>query len=212
MAKSVEGNPWLRIWVEPRETVRSIVNANPKYGFVILSAAYGFPIALNMAQSLSLASTIPIWAILLGVLIVCTFFGMIGIAISTWLLKLTGAWIGGKGSYQTVRTAVTWSNVPSIVTSLMWILLMVFFGSAVFHRDFADMSFVGYEAGIVFVVFLIQTVVSIWGFIILLKGLAEVQGFSTWKALFNIIIPFVIIVALVWLMAWVMGGMNQAIK
>ncbi|MGC1878397.1 MAG: Yip1 family protein [Rhabdochlamydiaceae bacterium] len=206
MEKKAAGNPWLSIWTEPRKTVRSIVTTNPKFGFVILSAIYGLPMALNLAQNFSLGTMVPTWAILIGSLIVCTFLGMVGISIATWLLHFTGSWIGGKGSYQTVRTAVAWSNVPNIVTILMWIVLLYVFGGLVFNRQFSETPFIGYQAGIVFIVFLFQAIVSIWGFIILLQGLAEVQGFSAWKALLNILIPFVIVVALIWLVGWFLYG------
>lgn len=206
MAKQAEGNPWLSIWTEPRQTVRSIVKTDPKFGFVILSAIYGLPMALNLAQNFSLGVKVPLWAILIGSLIVCTLLGMIGISISTWLLHVTGRWIGGRGTFQTVRTAVVWSNVPNVVTILMWIVLLCTFGGAVFNKQFSETPFVGYQAGIVFIVFLIQAVVSVWGFIILLQGLGEVQGFSAWKALLNVLIPFVIVVAIIWLVGWALFG------
>jgi hypothetical protein len=206
MSKNVEGNPWLSIWTQPRQTVRSIVKENPKFGFVALSAIYGFPMALNLAQNLSLGGRVPLWAILIGSLIVCIILGMIGISISTWLLHVTGRWIGGKGSYQTIRTAVTWSNVPNVVTILMWALLIGVFGGLVFSKQFTEMHFVGSQAGIVFIIFLIQAVISIWGFVILLQGLSEVQQFSVWKALLNILIPFVIVVGIFWLVGWALFG------
>ncbi len=206
MAKQAVGNPWLSIWTEPRQTVRSIVKTDPKFRFAILSAIYGLPMALNLAQNFSLGVKVPLWAVLIGSLIICTLLGMIGISISTWLLHVTGRWIGGQGSYQTIRTAVAWSNVPNIVTILMWIVLLGTFGVAVFTKQFSETPFVGYQAGIVFIVFLIQAVISIWGFIILLQGLGEVQGFSAWKALLNVLIPFVIVVAIIWLVGWALFG------
>lgn len=206
MAKKAEGNPWLSIWTKPKQTVRSIVDTDPKFGFLALSAIYGLPMALNFAQNFSLGEKVPIWAILIGALIVCTIFGMIGISVSTWLLHVTGRWIKGKGSYQMIRTAVAWSNVPNIVTILMWIVLMSVFGRAVFNKQFSDTHFIGFQAGIVFIVFLVQAVISIWGFIILLQGLSEVQGFSVWKALLNVLIPFVIVVAIIWVVGWALFG------
>lgn len=204
-------NPWMSIWVEPRATIRSIITTNPRYGFVLLSAAYGFPVALNFAQNLGLAASIPLWAIIIGALVLCTFLGMIGISVSAWLLKVAGRWIGGKGTFQTVRAAVAWSSVPSFVSSLMWLVLIAIFGSQVFSPQFPETNFFGYQAGVVFLVFLVQTVVSIWGFIILLKALGEVQGFSAWKALWNVVIPFAIIVGIIWLAAWLIGGINHTV-
>ena len=75
-----------------------------------------------------------------------------------------------------------------------------------FRSEFSETQFIGFQAGIVFLVFLVQTIVSIWGFIILVKALGEVQGFSAWKALLNVIIPFLIVVAIIWLVGWVMQG------
>jgi len=206
MSKKVQGNPWLSVWTQPRQTVRSIVNTDPKYGFVALSAIYGFPMALNLAQNFSLGGRVPLWSILIGSLIVCIILGMIGISISTWLLHVTGRWIGGKGNYQTIRTAVAWSNVPNIVTTLMWVVLFGVFGGLVFSKQFTEMQFVGFQAGIVFIIFLIQAVISVWGFVILLQGLSEVQQFSLWKALLNVLIPFVIVVGIFWLAGWALFG------
>jgi hypothetical protein len=205
-SKKMEGNPWLSIWTQPRQTVRSIVKVDPKFGFVALSAIYGFPMALNLAQNLSLGTNVPLWAIVLGSLIVCIILGMIGISISTWLLHVTGRWIGGKGNYQTIRTAVTWSNVPNIVTVLMWFALIGIFGTLVFTKQFTQTQFVGFQAGIIFIIFLVQAVISIWGFVILLQGLSEVQQFSVWKALLNVLIPFVIVVGIFWLVGWALFG------
>jgi hypothetical protein len=204
--KSVEGNPWLSIWTEPRKTIRLIINANPKFGFLILSAVYGLPVALDLAQSLAVSANIPIWAILIGSLVICTFIGVIGISISAWLLQLTGRWIGGQGNFQTVRAAVTWSNVPNIATILMWLVLFGVFGGQVLNKEFSETQFVGYHAGILFLVMLIETIVSIWGFVILINALAEVQKFSIWRALLNVVIPFVAVAAIIWVAGWVLWG------
>ena len=206
MASKVEGNPWLSIWTEPRKTIRSIVNKDPKFGFILLSAVYGLPMALNLAQSFYLTSTIPLWAVIVSALILCIFLGVIGISISAWVLQVTGRWIGGKGNFQTIRAAVAWSNVPNFVTVLMWIALIGIFGGQVFSPGFTESHFIGFQAGAVFLIFLIQSVISVWGFIILLNTLGEVQGFSAWKALLNVIIPVVIIVAIWLLVGWALMG------
>lgn len=199
-------NPWLSMWTQPRKTVRMIIEANPRFRFFILSAIYGFPMALNIAQNMSLGASIPLWAIIVGALIVCTVLGIIGISISTWLLHVTGRWIGGKGNYLSIRAAVAWSNVPNIATILMWFVLMGMFGAMLFSKQFSDAQFVGVQAGVVFIVFLVQVVASVWGFILLLQGLGEAQGFSVWKALINVIIPFVIVVAIIWIVGWLIFG------
>jgi hypothetical protein len=206
MAKSVQGNPWLSIWTEPRKTIRSIVDTDPKFGYLLLSAFYGLPFAFNLVQSLDFSSAVPLWAILIGSLVVCVFLGMIGITVSAWLLHICGKLIGGKGTFPTVRAAVAWSNVPNAVTILMWAVLLGIFGAQVFSKNFAEMQFVGYQAGVLFLVMLIESIASVWGFIILLSALREVQGFSIWKAILNIVIPFVAVFAIIWLASKLFWG------
>jgi len=206
MAKSVQKNPWLSIWTEPRKTIRSIVDTDPKFGYLLLCAVYGLPLAFNLVQNFALATVVPIWAILLGSLVVCTFLGMVGISISSWLVHIFGRMIGGKGNFQEIRAAVAWSNVPNFVTVFMWFVLLGVFGPQVFNKNFSEMQFVGYQAGILFLVMLLESIVSIWGFIILLSTLREVQGFSIWKAILNVVIPFVVVVAVIWGTAWMFSG------
>lgn len=212
MARSIEGNPWLSIWLRPRETIRLIVDTDPSHKLYLLCALYGFPMAMSFAQSFSLANLFSMWVTLLAALILCPFLGFAGISISTWLLHFTGRWIGGHGSFQSIRAAVAWSNVPNIVTVITWVLLLALFGNNVFCREFSEMTFVGYQAGLIFLIFLVQSIISIWGFILLLHTLGEVQGFSAWRALLNVIIPFVILVGLTWLVGWALWGTGNIIK
>lgn len=206
MAKSVQGNPWLSIWTQPRKTIRSIVDSDPKRGFILLCAIYGLPLAFNLTQSFDFASVIPLWAILIGSLVACPFLGMIGITISSWLLHFFGRMIGGKGTFPMVRAAVAWSNVPNFVTVCMWGILLGIFGAAVFSKNFSEMQFVGYRAGILFLVMLIESIVSVWGFILLLSTLREVQSFSIWRAILNVVLPFAVVVAVIWLASWAFSG------
>src|ERR1700722_4302594 len=121
MAKKVKAeNPWLSIWIHPRETIRAIIETHLKYGFLILCVFNGLPMALNFAQNFSLVSVFPTWSIVVAALVICPFLGYISIYISSWLLSITGKWVGGKGAFQPIRAAVAWSNVPNAVTCLTW--------------------------------------------------------------------------------------------
>ncbi len=206
MAKTIQKNPWLSIWTEPRKTIRSIVDSDPKFGYLLLCAVYGLPFAFNLVQNFDLTRVIPFWAILIGSLVVCVFLGMVGISICAWLLHIFGRLLGGKANFQEIRAAVAWSNVPNFVTVLLWIILLGVFGAQVFNRNFSEMQFVGYQAGILFLVMLLESIVSVWGFIILLSALREVQEFSVWKAILNVVIPFVAVVIVIWGTAWLFSG------
>lgn len=212
MGDKLNINPWISIWLEPKATIRAITNFDPKYRFILLSAIYGLPMVLNFAQNSSLIESLPLWAILIASLVLCPFIGALGITISSLLLSWTGKWIGGKGDFLRVRSAVAWSSVPNVGTVALWIVLVGVFGSQVFFSGFSDMPFVGYQAGVIFIVFLIESILSIWGFILLLNTLSEVQKFSVWKALLNVVIPVVLVIAAIWVVGWIISGTSAIIK
>lgn len=199
MAKKLGVNPWLKMWVEPRKTIRAIVSYDPKYRFPVLSGIYGFPMMLHIAQNLNLGTYYTPVAVLIVALLLSVFAGMLGIIITSALLVWTGRWIGGKASFLNVRAAVGWSNIPNIVNIVMWLVMIGYFGGLAFNRNFPQLPYAGGELTVVFIVFLVQFIMSVWSFFMLLFSLSEVQGFSAWKALLNVIIPSVMVVIVVWL-------------
>lgn len=214
MAKQLGINPWTGIWLRPKETIRAVINFNPKFRFVLLSIFYGLPMAYNMAQNYSLADRLPLWAIVCGGLLLSGFLGALAITIGSALFTWTGRWIGGKGNFEKVRCALAWSSgVPSAVIVVIWAVLLSVFGSLAFSRTFAETAFIGYQAGIVFLAFLIESIVWVWGLVMLFKTLGEAHGFSSWKAVLNVLIAFIIVFALIWFIGWIFWGQTQvAIK
>lgn len=203
MGEKLSVNPWLSMWTNPRDTIRAIVKFNPKYLFVLLSGIYGFPLLLQFAQNLSLGERTSSLAIFIGSLVLSVFIGMLGITVISGLLYWTGQWIGGKASFQNVRAAVAWANVPNTANIVIWLVMIGVFGARLFTRGFAETTFVGSELAIVFFAFLLQVVISVWGFVIGLKALGEVQGFSAWKALLNVLIPFFMVGIAFWVVTWI---------
>ena len=171
MGDKLSINPWLTIWTRPRETIRAIVQFNPGHLFPLLCLIYGFPLLLQMAQNFSLGDRFPMGGIIVGALIGGIFAGVIGMSMASALFYWTGKWIGGEGSYQNVRSAVAWSNVPNLVNILVWIVNMVSFGDRLFTRGFIETPFVGGELTVIYFASLVQVVIAIWGFIIFLKAL-----------------------------------------
>ena len=196
-------NPWGRIWINPRRTIRRIVDIAPGKGFLWLSLIYGFPVLLQIAQSLSLALYFSWPVILITALIFALFIGMLGITITAGLLTWVGKWIGGEGSFTQVRDAVAWSNLPTIVTGIAWIAWIFLFKGSLFYEGFLHTGFMGMEKTLIMSLATLQFAASVWSFILLLITLSEVQCFSVWKALLNIILPFVLIVIAMWALMWV---------
>ncbi len=190
--------PWTSIWTRPRETIREIVFSNPTRSVLLLTALAGFSTALDNASIASMGDTLDLVMIFGIVAIVGPIGGIIGLYIGAALLRWMGMWIGGAASSMDIRAAMAWSNVPIIWALLLWIPKFFLFGRELFTSDTPKIdaserliySFLGFGV--------IEVLVSIWAFIIFLKCLGEVQGFSAWKALGNTLLaglaPIVLIV------------------
>ncbi len=202
-------NPWLKMWTKPRETIRSIVKSDSNRHLWWLAGIYGFPMLLHFSQSLSLAMKVSPYLIVIGSAVFAALIGMIGFQVTSGLVHWTGKWLGGVGHFLQIRAAVAWSNVTNIGTGFLWLLLIAFFGSDVFMRTFAETPFVGSAMALVTMIFLLQTVLSIWSFVLLVCSLAEVQQFSVWRAIVNIILPFIIVTVALWALfvfvCWAVG-------
>lgn len=186
-------NPWTHIWTNPRETIRNIVDFNPKHRFFLLSFLNGLPTLFYYAQDISMGGTFSLAGILLTSIILATFIGMLSITIGTALIYWTGKWIGGQGTFYPIRAAVSWSNVPNILAIATWAALIFLFRNQLFFKGFPQETLGTPNLLLVMILLLVQLAMSIWGVVILVKGLAEVQGFSAWKGLLNVLIPIVIV-------------------
>lgn len=203
MAKDKLGvNPWTHIWIKPRETVRAIVDFNPKHRFWILSFLYGLPMLLHMAQNLSLGGGFTTVGIVIVALVLAVFAGWLGLTIASGLIYWTGKWIGGQASYFPVRAAVSWSNVPNIIAVIVWLVLIFNFRDQIFLAEFDEMNFAGSQMTLLTGALIVQTAIAIWSFILLVKGIGEVQGFSAWKGVLNVLIPFFLAGIFIWVISW----------
>lgn len=202
-------SPWKSMWTRPRETIRTVVKSNPNNQLWRLAAVYGFPMLLNMSQSMSLGASVPLIVILVVSALLAAPIGMLGFTITSALVQWTGRWLGGAGSFPQIRAAVAWSNVTNLGTSLLWLLLVLFMGSTVFLKTFPQTNVAGGTFALVGLIFFAQTILSVWSFILLLCALAEVQKFSIWRAIVNVILPFVIVTIALWILfvfiGWAVG-------
>ena len=179
-------NPWTSIWLKPRETIREIINFNPKHLFFLLAWMYGIPTVLQFFQNYSFGAQFPLLWLSAAALIVAPLAGFLGIILLSALLFWTGKWMGGKACFTDLKAAVAWSNVPSVVNIGIWIVLMISFKERLFSATFSEGVFVGYELALVFFTLLFQVILAVWGFVIWVRMVSEVQQLSIWKALLNI--------------------------
>lgn len=174
--------PWVSMWKNPRITIREINEYNVRYRFLVLSAVYGWPAALQLAQGLGLSQTMSLFAIILSTLVVSPFLGMLFFYTISGLLFGIGKWFGGAASFLSIRLAVSWSNITSLVFLVTWVVLILTFKETLFLKDFGRILMSRPQALSLLIVSSVQIVFSCWTVVLFLQSLSEVQGFSVLKA------------------------------
>lgn len=193
-------NPWVSIWTKPRATIQQIVDTNPEHLVLLLAAIGGFSSVLDRASTRSLGDKLDWHVIFLIAAIVGPIAGIIALYIGGALIRWTGSWIGGKASSRSIRAAMAWSTVPEIWALVLWIPALALFGQEMFTSEIPSIQ-ANPSLNIVFLgMAAIGIAIGIWQFVIYLKCLGQVQGFSAWKALGNsfmalmvVVLPIVII-------------------
>lgn len=186
-------SPFLSIWTRPRETIRKIVETDPKKYVLVLAMLAGVSQVLDRLSTRNYGDSLPVLAILAVGLVLGPIAGVISLYFGGALYRWSGSLLGGQASSEEVRAAIAWSSVPTIFTLPLWIPQLLIFGNELFTRETPKIN----ASPILSVVLLgfgfIEIVMGIWGFIVLLKCLGEVNKFSAWKALGSVIIVLLIV-------------------
>lgn len=181
-------NPWLTIWTRPRQTMRHILNTDPKGVIVWLAIISGILSGLTILGNLWLkyphSQPLRYGITLFFAVIFGAILGIFHLYFNGWLYKITGNWIGGKGTYTEVRSAVGWAFYPFIITSIVQVLNFFLYRYPVLYYLLAIINFI----------------LIIWSVIILIKLIAEAHQFSAWRSLIAIIIAAILIIAFVMLL------------
>jgi len=178
-------NPWVSMWTQPRATIQQIVEANPKRFVLPLAALVGFSHYLNRCSDKNAGEALEWPRIILLAGVIGPIFGLVFLYIGGWLLRWTGKWVGGNASLQNIRAAIAWSGVPTLWALLLWIPALLLFGQELFTKETPILSASSSLSSTFLVYGLIDVVIVIWAFVVFLKCLGQVQGFSAWKAFVN---------------------------
>jgi len=119
-----------------------------------------------------------------------------------------GKLIKGKGTFKQVRAATYWASVPVVVSVVIWILLMLTHGNTLFVPGY-EKQLIGAALSINVIACTAQIVLGIWGFIIFLHALGEVQGFSAWMALLNAFLAGLALFILLFLVGWGISALTH---
>jgi hypothetical protein len=172
-------NPWFSIWTKPRATTRQILDTDPNRMIWVLASLSGIGQAFQNASNSGIIDMMPLVAVLAICIVLGPIGGIVGLAISAWLWRHSGRWLGGVGEADDVRAAVAWSYVPGIWAMLLWIPLLALFGGDVFSEGFWPAGGMAVVYGVLVAV---GVVIMVWQFVVILKCVGEAHQFSAWRA------------------------------
>lgn len=201
--------PFLSIWIQPRRTIRRIVDSNPGKYVVVLAMLAGIEQVLGRAAWRSLGDYLSLAAILGISFIFGPIFGVISLYIGGVLYRWSGSWIGGRASSEEVRAAMAWSSIPTICTLPLWILELLIFGEELFTSSTPRIDANPFLFIILLPLAVIELILSVWAFVLLLQSLGEVHQFSAWKALASLILGTLVIVVPLLCLAGVIIGISS---
>lgn len=192
MTSGIGLNPWRSILTKPKQTIRMIVDYNPNYRLMILSAIYGFSSLLGIAQNLRLGDNLDSLSIIILSLILAPLWGYLLFSLSSWFLFICGRWLKGAATFKEIRAALAWSKVPMLASIVLWIMLIILFKKELFQSNGSQEVFSGFKIILLLSILMVQLIASIWSIVIYINALAEVQRFSILRAIGNIILVIIV--------------------
>lgn len=187
-----EENHLLTIWTYPRQTLEYILTYCPdKYvtGLFMLS---GIARAISRASLKNAGDDMSTVAVLGLCVFIGIAFGWMSFYVYAFFLSVTGRWINGKAEGSQFRTVLAWAMVPTVLSLILVIPELIIFGDDLFR---SEPEHTGTFVDIMWMVFgLLEITLAIWTIVILIKGIALIQKFSTGKAIANALLPGVLII------------------
>ncbi|NRB59279.1 MAG: YIP1 family protein [Winogradskyella sp.] len=188
-----EGKLLYQIWFQPKETLKYILKNCPEKYMIVLFMLGGIVDAISRASDKGLGDSRSTLSVLLIAFLFGGIFGLITNFIYAWALSVTGQWLKGKANASKFRTVIAWSLVPSIASLFLIIPELIILGDDLFKSEPIVDTAVNSIAWFIFGI--MEITLGVWTIIILVKGIAMVQNFTIGKAILNMILPILIILA-----------------
>ncbi len=190
-------NPLLSIWIKPRTTIQQIVDRGPnELVLILLVSITGLVqnIANGIIYNWSIVNIVFV-NILITLATIAIFY--LGSIVFLW----TGSWLGGQGTYRSIRAAYAWANVPVALGIIIWAVVVLSVPGlaelwVAINQQTAEIPLATSIPQLAILVVLGLSIMAfgIWTLVVFVNSLAQVQGFSSaWKGLLNAILGGIIV-------------------
>ena len=182
-------SPWKTAWFHPLQTIRTVLQTNPRQGLPIIAFTYGLTQLIGMAE-FRWGEYMELWAIVLVCIVLAWPLGYIAIHVQGWFLEVAGGIMGGYATNKQTTAVVIWGNVTTLINPFLDSFLILMVGKAVFMKN-PDPQEVGlWGALIIGIVAVTHLLRIVWSAILIIGQLAEVHQFSRWKAAATLLILY----------------------
>lgn len=171
----------LRIWLEPRETVREILNYRPGFGVWILILVSSFIQSLHPSYTYGFMKWLPLFNAFCVAVTIEMAYNIIEFWTDSLVGYLLGRALGGKGSFLDVYTANAWAFPPFIVCSIFLRLMRI----PTWLKMLSGVDPLPVDRGLWWqILFLLVCSVSVvWGIILVIVNFSEANKFSIGKSI-----------------------------
>ncbi len=187
-------SPLRSIWFRPAATIANIAHDNPGYRLYLLPIVAGFAVLPTMALFAQDEDDTRIGFVLSSLLAFGPIVELLQVFVGAWLIRMTGLWLGGRAGATSIQTAIAWCNLPIAILALLGFgltMLTIFLfdpmEGGLWWNQSAATATVGWT------LFALQAALVGWSLVILIAGLAAVQGYSIWRAALNALIAWGIV-------------------
>lgn len=175
--------PWWSVWVRPRETYRYVWAHVPASTVVTVAMIGGIFSALDRAATRSAGDGMPLGALLVICVLVGPLSGLLMLYLSSWLVGITGRWIGGTGNSERVRHALGWAQAMVVTLGVFWVPNILIFGPDMFTSEMPTLDQTPQLLWVFMGIALLEVIGGVWLMVCGFKMIGEAHRFSAWKAL-----------------------------
>lgn len=196
-------NPWFSMWMRPRQTIRQVIETDPRQ-HVLLVTALGGACDIIDPELIADESLNIILAKFIGQMLFGAAVALVGLFLMGWMVKVVARWFGGVGTALHTRAAIGWGYVP-----VAWLLPLMIVLNIVVLANPIDAENGDFIVAMYVIAALMMLSVGIWQLIVTSCAVAEVYQFTGFggfgvlllaglivgSVLFLLALPFIVMLA-----------------
>ena len=183
-----------KIWLNPKMVFEFIHQYKFDKFMALLIILNGISNSFDRAVSKNLFNINSLPVTLLIIILGGIISGFIGFYFYSALISWTGNWLKGKASTSEIVRVLAYGSLPSVGSLVLVILQLIIFRGYQSTTD--GLLYDSFNVSNLLLLFflLLELILSIWSIVLTVVGVAVVQDFSIGRAIFNLILPVIILI------------------